>query len=261
MNTKRADEIVIDALTGPTHHFGGLSLGNVASMKHRAKLSNPKGAALESLEKMKLIADLGVTQVVLPYHARPAIDWLRKMGFEGSEQKVLEEAFSKAPHLLLQMSSSAAMWTANSATVTPSSDSLDGKVHITPANLAFTLHRALETAWTANLLHQLFSKERFFCHHAPLPSCYELFDEGAANQVRLCSDFGAKGLELFFYGRDVRTFGQVPKKYPPRPMQPPAIPVAAPRGITGTPNLAAMTTAFCASSKLLGMTTAMGSIS
>eukprot|EP01035_Chromulina_nebulosa_P016216 gene16216-21493_t len=58
-------------MVGPTHTYAGLSHGNVASMSHRGAVSHPREAALQGLEKMRLLADLGVPQAVLPPHVRP----------------------------------------------------------------------------------------------------------------------------------------------------------------------------------------------
>ena len=50
----RAFEVNFDGLVGPTHNYAGLSYGNVASMKNKLSVSNPRAAALQGLEKMKL---------------------------------------------------------------------------------------------------------------------------------------------------------------------------------------------------------------
>ena len=44
-------EVNFDALVGPTHHFGGLGVGNVASQAHAHRVSSPRQAALEGLKK------------------------------------------------------------------------------------------------------------------------------------------------------------------------------------------------------------------
>ena len=44
--------IHIHCLVGPTHHYGGLADGNVASQRHKGSVSNPKQAALQSLDKI-----------------------------------------------------------------------------------------------------------------------------------------------------------------------------------------------------------------
>lgn len=59
-------EYNFDGIVGPTHNYGGLSAGNVASMTHGDEVSNPREAALQGLEKMKFVAGLGVGQAVLP---------------------------------------------------------------------------------------------------------------------------------------------------------------------------------------------------
>ena len=88
----RAVEVNFDGLVGPTHNYAGLSHGNLASQRSRHRLSNPRAPALEGLAKMKLLADLGVPQAVLPPHARPDVDLLRRLGFIGSDAEILIKA-------------------------------------------------------------------------------------------------------------------------------------------------------------------------
>jgi succinylarginine dihydrolase len=59
-NQARYREYNFDGLVGPTHNYGGLSLGNVASMAHEGRASNPRLAALEGLQKMRFVHALGV---------------------------------------------------------------------------------------------------------------------------------------------------------------------------------------------------------
>jgi len=49
-----------DGLVGPTHHYAGLSPGNLASQSHAGQPSNPRAAALEGLTKMRRVRELGV---------------------------------------------------------------------------------------------------------------------------------------------------------------------------------------------------------
>ena len=203
-----AHELNLDGLVGPTHHYGGLGLGNVASQEHRGEVSNPRAAALEGLAKMKLLADLGLKQAVLPPQERPDVGALRSLGFAGSDADVLQAARRDAPGLLAACASASSMWAANAATVSPGADTADHRVHFTPANLASQWHRSLETPTTAALLKAIFPDPSMFLHHAPLPACLDFFDEGAANHTRLCGrhdhdhDCDQKGVELFVYGRE-----------------------------------------------------------
>jgi succinylarginine dihydrolase len=50
-----AFEVNFDGIVGPTHNYGGLSHGNVASMTHEGKVSNPRLAALEGMQKMRFV--------------------------------------------------------------------------------------------------------------------------------------------------------------------------------------------------------------
>src|SRR5262249_7116560 len=127
-------EYNFDGLVGPTHNYAGLSPGNVASTTHGGTESYPRDAALQGLEKMRFVAGLGVGRAVLPPQPRPSITTLRRLGFIGTDEEVLARAGKEAEQLLRLVSSASAMWTANAATHAPSSDTSDGRMHMTPAN-------------------------------------------------------------------------------------------------------------------------------
>lgn len=210
-------EVNFDGLVGPTHNYSGLSYGNVASVSSQKQTSNPKQAALQGLSKMKYLMDLGLKQAVLPPQERPHLPTLRSIGFNESEENILATAFRQSPELFYACSSASCMWSANAATISPSTDNLDGLVHITPANLSNKLHRSIEADTTAAVLKKTFSDPRYFVHHSPLPSSNILSDEGAANHTRFCQTFSRKGVQLFVYGR--QGFGEVspqPSLYPAR---------------------------------------------
>jgi succinylarginine dihydrolase len=149
-------EVNFDGLVGLTHHYAGLSFGNEASTQHQNSVSNPKLAAKQGLLKMKALADLGFQQGVLPPQERPHVPMLRKLGFGGSDESVLAQAMQQSPRLLSALSSASCMWTANAATVSPSADSADGKVHFTAANLNNKFHRAIEAETTSKRSVQMF---------------------------------------------------------------------------------------------------------
>lgn len=194
-----AVEANFDGLVGPTHNYAGLAHGNVASQANKRKPANPRDAALQGLEKMRRVAALGVAQAVLPPQARPDVGWLRGLGFGGSDGAVLSQAGKADPVLLAACYSASAMWTANAATVSPSADSADGRVHFTPANLSSQIHRSVEPPHTAALLKKMFPGRRFV-HHDPLPPGRHFGDEGAANHIRLAPSHGTPGLQIFVYG-------------------------------------------------------------
>ncbi len=209
-----ATEFNFDAIVGPTHNYAGLARGNVASLRSRHSLSNPRAAALEGLAKMKFLADLGVGQGVLPPPVRPDLGLLRAAGYAGSDARVLEAVAREDPALLAAASSASAMWAANAATVTPSADTVDGRVHFSPANLVSQLHRSIEAASTATALGKIFPQGEHFAHHGPLPATAAFADEGAANHMRLCAAHGEAGVEIFVYGR--RPDAPPPKAFPAR---------------------------------------------
>lgn len=210
-----AREANFDGLVGPTHNYAGLSHGNVASQANRRKPANPKAAALQGLEKMRRVAALGIAQAVIPPLPRPELGWLRRIGFAGTDAEILAKAAKADPVLLAACYSASSMWTANAATFCPSSDSGDGRAHVTPANLAGQVHRSLEAPRTAALLRALFPGPRFI-HHDPLPSGNQFGDEGAANHTRLAPSHAAPGLHLFVYGREALAAPGSPQASGPR---------------------------------------------
>ncbi|MBU1540725.1 MAG: N-succinylarginine dihydrolase [Alphaproteobacteria bacterium] len=197
-----AVEANADGLIGPTHSYAGLSPGNLASSLNKGEASNPRAAVLQGLDKMKTLADLGLPQYVLPPHERPNIPFLRSLGFTGTDARALEQAWKDAPSFAAAACSASPMWAANAATVTPSADSADGRVHFTPANLVTNLHRSLEHEQTKRALDALFPDPARFAVHDALPSVAHLADEGAANHVRLCADHGEPGVNLLVWGRE-----------------------------------------------------------
>ena len=209
-------EVNFDSLVGPTHNYGGLSYGNVASMEHGQEASNPKKAALQGLEKMKFFSELGLKQAVLPPHERPATEALRSLGFVGNDVDILEKAYKDAPEIFVSCWSASSMWAANAATVCPSTDSADGKVHITPANIASKFHRAIEASFTAEIFRKLFADPEHFVHHNPLPNGHNFGDEGAANHTRFCREIAGSGVHFFVYGRSAFADNVLPQRFPAR---------------------------------------------
>jgi succinylarginine dihydrolase len=194
-------EINFDGLVGPTHNYAGLSFGNKASLTNQGKISNPRAAALQGLGKMRTLMEMGLTQAILPPHERPFVPALRRLGFGGRDTEVVRKAFETQPELVANVSSASNMWTANAATFSPSQDTLDGRGHITPANLMAMPHRSLEADFSQRILKHIFFDEHAFKVHDPLPGHPLFGDEGAANHNRLSAHHAKSGLELFVYGR------------------------------------------------------------
>jgi succinylarginine dihydrolase len=207
-------EVQFDGLVGPTHNYGGLSPGNVASTSHGGEASNPRAAARQGLAKMRFVRDLGVTQAVLPPHDRPSLRTLRRLGFTGKDEEVLARAGAGDGFFVRLCSSASAMWTANAATVAPSADTADGRVHLTPANLQQMFHRAIEAPTTARVLRAVFADEERFVVHDPLPGGGQLADEGAANHTRLETSRGAA--HVFAWGRSAWGAFAGPRLHPAR---------------------------------------------
>ncbi len=180
-------EINFDGIVGPSHNYAGLSLGNLASTRSLGKVSKPRAAALEGVEKMRANLKLGLAQGILLPHPRPHRTWLASLGtnIESADHRIAANAMSAS-----------AMWAANAATVSPAADSADGKCHLTVANLRTMPHRSHE--WPATLAQlKIAFADPAFAVHEPIPA---FGDEGAANHMRLAGDYGEPGLELFVYG-------------------------------------------------------------
>jgi succinylarginine dihydrolase len=193
-----AYELNFDGLVGSTHNYSGLSFGNVASEVNKGDVSHPRAAALQGLGKMKFLHDLGLKQAVLPPLPRPHLPVLHQLGFNNIADVPRE--------LLPSVYSASNMWVANAATISPSADTADGKVHFTPANLVTHLHRSIEAPQTAAVLKAIFKDERYFVHHDPLPMHTRFGDEGAANFMRFCFNHGSEGLEVLVYGEKTKIY-------------------------------------------------------
>lgn len=212
-----AYEANFDGLVGPTHNYSGLSFGNIASLTYRHQASNPQRAALQGLDKMKTLANLGLVQGVIAPQMRPDIKMLRRLGFSGSDSSILKQAAQQTPKLLASCSSASSMWAANAATVSPSADTADKRIHFTPANLVNHFHRSIEHQTTSRIFAAMFNHDDHFCHHPSLPASEQFGDEGAANHTRFCRQYGEQGVEMFVFGRygfDDRQ--QAPTSYPAR---------------------------------------------
>lgn len=212
-----------DGLVGPTHNFAGLSVGNVASTENDGAESNPRAAALQGIQKMRAIADLGAKVAVLPPHPRPHLPSLRRLGFTGSDEAVLQRVAQHHPHLLRLVSSASSMWAANASTVSAAIDALDGRVHLVPANLRTMFHRSIEAKVTRDVLRAIFGDPSRFVVHEPLPGGEHLADEGAANHTRFSSsetssgEVRPSGTHLFAWGRSTYREGErAPRTFPAR---------------------------------------------
>jgi succinylarginine dihydrolase len=213
---KNMFEMNFDGLIGPTHNYAGLSMGNVASATYKGARSNPKQAALQGLGKMKFLMGLGIPQGIMPPHARPLERILYRLGFSGTIERQIQAAYRASPSLLANLYSASNMWSANAATVSPRPDTMDRKIHFTPANLISMPHRALEPEFTTTALRRIFHDQTRFVVHDPLPATDLFGDEGAANHNRLCAGHAGRGLEVFVYGREGLKREGTTKKFPAR---------------------------------------------
>lgn len=205
-----------DGLVGPTHNYAGLSAGNIASSNNQGRVSNPKAAALQGLDKMRFVRELGVAQAVLPPQFRPNRAFLRRLGFALGERVDGDPKLEGHAQLLRMASSAASMWCANAATLAGAQDTSDGRLHLCPANLQAMLHRSIEAEHTHAVLGEIFADPKHFCVHEPLPGGGQLADEGAANHTRLCGP-GRPALHLFAWGRSALDASvPAPKVHPAR---------------------------------------------
>lgn len=181
-------EINFDGIIGPSHNYAGLSPGNLAATRNAGATAHPRAAALQGIAKMRANLALGLPQGILLPHPRPDHAWLA----------ALHTDYASAPaHLKARAFSASPMWAANAATVSPATDTSDGRCHLTVANLVTMPHRSHEWPATLAQLRLAFAHERFAVH-APVPAPFG--DEGAANHMRLCASHDAPGVEVFVYG-------------------------------------------------------------
>ena len=192
-------EVNFDGLIGPTHNYSGLSEGNNASKENYSSPSNPKKAALQGIKKAETLISYGSQQGFFLPHERPFIPGLKKLGFNGTDEEILSLAFRHSKVLLNNFSSASSMWAANAATISPSPDTQDNKIHLTPANLNSMFHRSIETEFTYQQCKIIFPKEYFEIHN-PAVSISGYGDEGAANHLRISKSHNEKGFEIFVYG-------------------------------------------------------------
>lgn len=188
-----------DGLVGQTHNYAGLSAGNRASQRHRGLVSNPRAAALQGLRKMRTLMDMGLLQGVLPPQERPHDALWRGLGIDTAEHWDTDLAARAAAW------SASPMWAANAASVSPSADTSDGRLHLSVANLSTMLHRSIEAEGTLGALRAAFPGEAQFAVHPALPAHTRYSDEGAANHMHMCSALGEAGVEVFVYGREADT--------------------------------------------------------
>lgn len=182
-------EINFDGIIGPNHNYAGLSVGNLASANNAGNTAYPRAAALQGIEKMRANIALGLTQGIFLPQSRPDTAWLATLG---------TESVSAEPHMRAAAWSASSMWAANAATVSPATDTRDGRCHLTVANLVTMPHRSHEWPETLAQLRVAFGKSESFVVHGPIPAPFG--DEGAANHMRITPSHGEAGVEIFVYG-------------------------------------------------------------
>ncbi|WP_420140627.1 N-succinylarginine dihydrolase [Sphingomonas sp.] len=181
-------EINFDGIVGPSHNYAGLSPGNLAASANAGQVSHPRAAALEGIAKMRANLALGLTQGILPPHRRPDRAWLATLAADPEKAD---------PWLRAAALSASPMWAANAATISPASDTADGRCHLTVANLQTMPHRSHEWPETLAQLRLAFAHPAFAVHRAIPPP---FGDEGAANHMRLAPSHDAPGVEIFVHG-------------------------------------------------------------
>jgi succinylarginine dihydrolase len=212
-----AREFNFDGLVGPSHNYAGLSFGNVASFSNVKSASNPRWPRCRAWPRCARWPRAASRRRCCRRRTRPNFRLLRRLGFHRQRRRRAGQGRREAPVILACAYSASPMWTANAATVSPSADTADGRVHFTAANLNNKLHRADEHAQSARSLRAMFADSDRFVVHDALPGTPAFGDEGAANHTRLCSAHGAPASRCFVYGRtEFDPSAPAPKKYPAR---------------------------------------------
>ena len=164
-------ELQFDGLVGPTHNYGGLSPGNVASTRHGGQTSNPRAAARRGLAKMRFVRGLGVAPggAAAARPAEPRDPAPARLHAAPTRRSSPPPRPPGTASILRLCSSASAMWTANAATVAPSCDTGDARVHLTPANLQQMFHRAIEPPTTTRVLRAIFADAQPLRRARPAP--------------------------------------------------------------------------------------------
>ena len=150
---------------------------------------------------MKALADMGFKQGVLAPQERP--DGRAPPSFSGSDADVIQRAAKEAMPLLVATCSASSMWVANAATVSPSADTADGRVHFTAANLIANTTAASSTrppvaCWPRCSTTSNASPTTRRC----LP--WRSSVTRAANHTRFCRAYGEAGVEFFVWPQCIR---------------------------------------------------------
>ncbi|MEK9728161.1 MAG: N-succinylarginine dihydrolase [Candidatus Margulisiibacteriota bacterium] len=174
-------QVFIDCMPGPTYHFGGHAFGNRLSMQSKGKKVNPKQAALEWLNKVTYIYNIGAIQLVLPPHPKP---------------HQINKNLTKADL------SCGFIWMANAGHFIPKVDTKSNTNHFIPSNMEKTVHRKNEHYFNRFWLKKICPSTQIH------PPCLHP-DEGAANTIRLWSDNSKSTITIFIYGGKT-------KRYPSR---------------------------------------------
>ena len=96
----RVYELNMDGLVGPSHHYAGLSAGNIASTSNALSVANPAAAAHQGIEKMRFLHQRGLKQALIPPHQRPNLHLLHQLGFRGTPVEQINLAHRADPDLL-----------------------------------------------------------------------------------------------------------------------------------------------------------------
>ncbi len=141
---------------------------------------------------------------MIPPHERPFIPALRQLGFTGSdEQSLWIRLWQVRRHALAFQREFRVATGLRMATVCPSADALDGKVHLTVANLNNKFHRALRRPVTEALLRAIFRDEKPLSVHSALPQVALLGKMKARRIInRLGGEYGSAGVQLLSGGRE-----------------------------------------------------------
>ena len=148
MSSSETLEVNFDGLIGPSHNYGGMSDGNLASAEQcRRRLQSARGSAA-GLEKMRMLVRAGFVQGVLPPLERPNLGFLLDAGFQrqpGSAGMIEAARQDRTPSLLkAAYSASALCGRQMPRRFRHPQIRWIGALHLTAANLSSMLHRSIE---------------------------------------------------------------------------------------------------------------------
>ena len=196
-------DVNFDGIPGPTHNYAGLARGNLAAEKQRAATSRIRAKPrCRGSRKCARSPQRGYAagRAAAARAARSSARCAR------SAFPAATPTSSRAPRATRRRCSPRARrprrcGSANAATVSPSADTADGRVHFTPANLVAHFHRSLEAPTTTRDPARDLRRPDALRRPRSVAGRAAVRRRGRGEPHAIRGAPGAPGVEFFVYGR------------------------------------------------------------